>query len=245
MKSLVLSSIVVSVFLVGHNVYAQESAIDSEQLIARCGEAIKQTKSYNVMMEYKDSFIINSKEDINSAELNIAFISPDKFKVAQVLNEGSNKGMWDGWIVIGNDYYVLKPIFGWEKGNDDNRIGTCKNNSPEGIIKQFEAIDKEYKRNSISSATKDGIEYFVIKYSFGRESIDVRSLPPELKDSKINGTHEIWINKNNYLPLKQSSEITYYSNEQNKGTVSTDINYSSYNENNIKIDKPVLGGKVF
>ena len=134
---------------------------------------------------------------------------------------------------------------GWTKGDDDNRRATCKNNSPEGIIKQLEAIEKEYKRDSINSATKDGIEYFVIKYLFGKESVNIESLPPELKDSKINGTCEIWINKNNYLPLKQSSEISYYSNEQNKGTVSTNINYSSYNDNKIKIDAPVPGDKVF
>ena len=119
----------------------------------------------------------------------------------------------------------------------------CKAYSPEGIIKQLESIEKEYKRDSISSATKDGIEYFVIKYLFGKESVDIESLPPELKDSKISGTYEIWINKNNYLPLKQSQEISYYSNEQNKGTSSTNINYSSYNDNKIKIDEPVPGIK--
>ena len=153
--------------------------------------------------------------------------------------------MWDGWIVIGNDYYVLNPAFGWAKGDDDNRRTTCKNNSPEGIMKQLEIIEKQYKRDSISSATKDGIEYFVIKYLVGKESVNAESLPPELKDSKISGTCEIWINKNNYLPLKQSSEISYYSNEKNKGALSTSMNYSSYNDDKIKIDKPVLGGQVF
>jgi hypothetical protein len=245
-KSLILSGILVSVFLVAHNVYAQESAIDYKQLVAKCSEALKQTKSYNVKMEYKDSLTINSQENkSNSAELNIAFISPDRFKVAQIINEGSDENLWDGWIVIGNDYYVLNPVSGWVKGDDDNRRATCKNNSPEGIIKQFETVEKEYKRDSISSAAKDGIEYFVIKYLLGKESINAESLPPELRDSKINGTHEIWINKNDYLPLKQFSEISYYSNEQNKGAVSTNIVYSSYNDNRIKIDAPATGDKVF
>ena len=111
-----------------------------------------------------------------------------------------------------------------------NRISMCKAYSPEGIIKQLEGIEKAYKRDSIRLATKDGIEYFVIKYLFGKESVDMGSLPPELKDSKVNGTYEIWINKNNYLPLKQSEEVSYYLNEQNKGTSSTDLNYSSYND---------------
>lgn len=245
-KGLILSSILISVFLIVHNLHAQESAIDYKQLIDKCSEAIKQAKSYNVKMEFKSSFTINSQENKgNSAELNIAFISPDRFKVAQVLNDGSSEGMWDGWIVIGNDYYVLNPVSGWTKGDDDNRRVTCKNNSPEGIIKQLEGIERGYKRDSISTDTKDGIEYFVIKYLFGKEAVDVGSLPPELKDSKINGTCEIWINKNNYLPLKQSSEISYYSNEQNKGTVSTDINYSSYNDDKIKIAEPMPGSKVF
>lgn len=245
-KSLILSSILVSVFLVMHNVYAQESAIDYKQLIARCSEAIKQAKSYNVKMEAKGSFTINSQENKgNSVELNLAFISPDRFKVAQVINEGTDQNLWDGWIVIGNDYYVLKPVLGWAKEDDANRITMCKVSSPEGIIKQLEEIEKGYKRDSISSATKDGTEYFVIKYSFGKESVNVESLPPELKDGKINGTYEIWINKSNYLPLKQAEEVSYYSNEQNKGTSSTSINYFSYNDNKIKIDEPVLGDKVF
>ena len=245
-KSLILSSILVSVFLGAHNIYAQGSAIDYKQLIAKCSEAIKQAKSYNVKMELKNSFTINSQENKgNSAELQIAFVSPDKFKVAQVINEGSSEGLWDGWIVIGNDYYVLNPVYGWAKEDDDNRRATCKNNSPEGVIKQLEGIEKEYKRDSISSATKDGMEYFVIKYLFGKESVNIESSPPELRDSKINGTCEIWINKDNYLPLKQSSEISYYSNKQNKGTVSMNINYSSYNDNRIKIDAPVPGDKVF
>ncbi|MCX5679804.1 MAG: hypothetical protein NTZ95_04015 [Candidatus Omnitrophica bacterium] len=245
-KSLILSSILVSVFLVGHNVYAQESVIDYKQLIAKCSVAIKQAKSYNVEMEAKSSFTINSQENKgNSAKLNIAFVSPNRFKVAQVINEGSNENLWDGWIVIGNDYYVLNPVFGWAKGDDDNRRATCKANSPEGIIKQLEIIEEEYKRDSIGAATKNGIEYFVVKYLIGKESVNIESLPPELRDSKINGTHEIWINKNNYLPLKQSSEISYYSNEQNKGTSSTNINYSSYNNNKVKIDAPVLDDKVF
>ena len=197
-------------------------------------------------MEVKSSFTINSQENKgNFAELNIAFISPDRFKVAQVMNEGSNENLWDGWIVIGNDYYVLNPAFGWAKGNDDNRRATCKNNSPEGILKQLEIIEKEYRRDSIRSAAKDGIEYFVIKYLIGKESVNIESLPPELRDSKINGTYEIWINKTNYLPLKQSEEVSYYSNEQNKGTVSTNINYSSYNDNQIKIEEPMPGSKDF
>ena len=85
----------------------------------------------------------------------------------------------------------------------------------------------------------------MIRYLFGKESVSAGSLHAELKDSKINGTHEIWINKNNYLPLKQSSEISYYSNEQNKGTVSTNMDYSSYDDDKIKIDNPVLGSKTF
>ena len=245
-KSLVLSYILVSVFLVAHNIYAQEPEIDYKQLIAKCSEAIKQVKSYNVKMEYKNSFTTSSQENrSDSAELNIAFTSPDRFKVAQVINEGANENLWDGWIVIGNDYYVLNPAFGWAKRDDDNRRATCKNNSPEGIMKQLEIIEKEYKRDSISFATKDGAEYFVIKYLFDNESVNRESLPTELKDSKINGTYEIWINKTTYLPLKQSEEVSYYSNEQNKGTSSTSINYFSYNDDKIKIDKPVLGNKTF
>jgi hypothetical protein len=147
--------------------------------------------------------------------------------------------------VIGDDYYVLNPVFGWKKDDDDNRRTTCKAYSPEGIIKQLEGVEKEYKRASISLVARDGIEYFVIKYLFGKESVNSESLPPELRDSKINGTYEIWINKNNYLPFKQSEEVSYYSNEQNKGTSSTDINYFSYNDDKIKIDKPVLGSQVF
>ena len=245
-KILVLSSILVSAFLVVHNVCAQEPAIDYKQLIAKCSEAIKQVRSYDVLMEIKGSFTINSQESkSNSLKLEAHFVSPDRFKIAQVMDEGSGENLWDGWIVIGNDYYVLNPAFGWAKGGDDNRRATCKNNSPEGIIKQLEIIEKEYKRDSISSATKDGIEYFVIKYLFGKESVDMGSLPPELKDSKVNGTYEIWIDKNNYLPSKQSEDVSYYLNEQNKGASSTDLRYSSFNGNKIKIDKPVLGGKVF
>lgn len=245
-KSLILSSIVVSVFLIGHNVYAQETAIDYKQLIAKCGEAIKQARSYNVKMEIKSSFTTNSKEDKgNSAELKLAFISPDRFKAEQVIGEGTGENLWDGWIMIGNDYYVLNPALGWEKGDDDNRKTMCKANSPEGIIKQFEDIENGNKRDSISSVTKDGTEYFVIKYLFGREKVDMGSLPPELKDGKVNGTYEIWIDKNNYLPVKQSEEVSYYSNEQNKGTFSRIIDYSSYNDDTIKIDEPELGGKVF
>jgi hypothetical protein len=245
-KSLVLSGILVSMFLVAYNAYAQEPAIDYKQIIAKYSKAIKQAKSYNVKMELKNSFTINSQENkSNSAELNIAFISPNRFKVTQVINEGSNEGMWDGWIVIGNDYYVLKPVFGWTKENDDNRRKMCKAYAPKGILKQLEDVEKEYKRDSISSATKDGIEYFVIKYLFSKESVNMASLPPELKNSKISVVYEIWINKNNYLPLKQSEEISYYSNEQNKGTSSTNINYFSYNDDKIKIDKPVLGSKEF
>ncbi|MCX5678945.1 MAG: hypothetical protein NTY76_07585 [Candidatus Omnitrophica bacterium] len=245
-KNLVLSGILVSVFLVAHNAYAQEPAIDYKQLIAKCGEAIKQAKSYSVKMEIKSSFTINSQKNKgNSAELNIAFISPDRFKAAQVIDEGTSEKLWDGWILIGNDYYVLNAAFGWEKGDDDNRRTMCRAHSPEGIIKQFESVEKEDKRDSISSAAKDGIEYFVIKYSFGKEAVNIESLPPELKDSKVNGTYEIWINKNNYLPLKQLEEVSYYSNEQNKGTFSRTINYSSYNDDTIKIDEPQLGSKEF
>jgi len=247
-KGLIFIGVLVLICLAVNNIYAQESVIEYKQLIAKCSEAIKQAKSYNVKMEYNSSFTINSKENKgNFAELHIAFISPDRFKVEQIINEGSEENLWDGWILIGNDYYVLNPVSGWDwvKEGDDNRKVTCKNNSPEGIINQFEIAEKEYKRDSISPVAKDGIEYFVIKYSFGKESIDMESLPPELRDSKINGTHEIWINKNNYLPLKQSSEVSYYSNEQNKGTVSTNINYSSYDDAKIRIDAPSLGDKVF
>ncbi len=245
-KSLILSSVLVSVFLVLHNVHAQEPAIDYKQLIAKCSEAIKQAKSYNVKMGTKYSFTINSQENkSNSAELHIVFISPDRFKVEQIINDSSDKGLWDGWILTGNDYYVLNPVSGWEKGDDENRISMSKAYSPEGIIKQLEGVEKVYKRDSVRLVTKDGIEYFVIKYLFGKESVNAGSLPPELKDSKINGTYEIWINKNNYLPSKQSEEVSYYSNEQNKGTSSTDLNYSSYNDDKIKIDKPILGSKVF
>ena len=245
-KVLIFSSILVSIFLVVNNVHAQESAINYEQLIAKCSEAIKQAKSYNVKMEYKNSFTINSQENKRaSAELNIVFISPDRFKVTQVINEGMDEGLWDGWIVMGNDYYVLKPVLGWTKENDDNRRTVCKAYSPEGIMKQLEGIEKGYKRDSISSATKDEIEYFVIKYLFGKESIDMESLSPELRDSKINGTCEIWINKNDYLPSKQSEEVSYYSDEQNKGTSSTNINYSSYNDDKMKIDEPIPGSQVF
>jgi hypothetical protein len=245
-KSLILSSMLVLVFLAAQNIYAQGSAINYKQLIAKCREAIKQAKSYNVKMEYKNSFTINSRENTNnSAGLDIGFMRPDRFKVKQVVHEGSDEGMWDGWVVIGADYYVLNPVFGWKKDVDDNRRTTCKAYSPEGVIKQLEAVEKTYKRDSISSATKDGIEYFVIKYFFGKESVDAESLPPELQDCKIIGTYEIWIDKNNYLPLKQSEEISYYSNEQNKGTSSTSIQYSSYNDDTIQIDEPVLGSQVF
>ena len=235
-----------AVALITNNIYAQEPTIDYKQLIAKCSEAIKQAKSYNVKMEYKNAFTINSQENkSDSAELNVAFISPDRFKMTQVVNQGADEGMWDGWIVIGGDYYVLNPAFGWEKGDDENRISMCKAYSPEGIIKQLDGVEKEYKRDSINSATKDGIEYFVIKYLFGKESVNIESLSPELRDGKINGTYEIWINKYNHLPLKQSEEVSYYSNEQNKATSSTNINYSSYNDDKIKIDEPVPGSKVF
>ena len=245
-KILVLSSILVSAFLVVHNVCAQEPAIDYKQLIAKCSEAIKQVRSYDVLMEIKGSFTINSQESkSNSLKLEARFVSPDRIKIAQVIDEGSNENLWDGWILIGNDYYVLNAAFGWEKKNDDNRIKTSKAFSPEGIIKQLEDTEKEYKRDSIRSATKDGIEYFVIKYLVGNGSVNIESLPPELRNSKISGTYEIWINKNNYLPLKQSEEVSYYLNEQNKGTSSTDLNYSSYNDDKVKIDKPALGSKVF
>jgi len=245
-KILILSGILVSVFLVAHNIYARESEIDYKQLIAKCSEAIKQVKSYSVKMEYKNSFTINSQENKgNSAELNIAFISPDRFKMTQIINEGSNENLWDGWIVIDDDYYVLKPVLGWTKEDDDNRKKMSKAHSPEGIIKQLEDIEKEYKRDSISIAAKDGVEYFVIKYLFGKESVNLESLSPELRDSKINGAYEIWINKNSYLPVKQSEEVSYYISEQNKGVSQTSINYFSYNDAKIKIDKPVLGSQVF
>ena len=245
-KSLMLVSGLVLVFLIAHNAYADGPAIDYKQLIAKCSEALKQAKSYNVEMETKSSFTINSQEHKgNSAKLNIAFVSPDRFKVAQVIDEGKDNNLWDGWIVIGNDYYVLNVVSGWAKGTDDNRIAMSRAYSPEGIMKQLEEIEKGCKRDLISSAAKDGIEYFLIKYSFGKESVDAESLPPELKDAKITGTYEIWINKADYLPLKQSEEVSYYSNEQNKGTSSTSISYSSYNEEKIKIDEPVTGDKVF
>ena len=236
----------IATVLITSSIYAQEPPIEYKQLIAKCGKAVKETESYNVKMEYKNSFTINSQENkSDSAVLNIAFISPDRFKVEQIINEGSDEGLWDGWILIGNDYYVLKPVFGWAKENDENRRTMCKAYSPEGIIKQLEGIEKAYKRDSISSAAKDGTEYFVIKYLFGKESVDTESLPPELRDGKINGKLEIWINKNNYLPLKQAEEISYYSNEQNKGTSSTNVDYFSYNDDKIKIDAPVPGSKTF
>lgn len=245
-KVLVLSAVLVTAFLFVHNVCAQEPAIDYKQLIAKCGGAIKQAKSYNVKMELKSSFTINSLENnSNSAELDVAFINPDRFKVAQVINEGSGEALWDGWIVIGNDYYVLKPVLGWAKENDDNRTAMCKAYSPEGIMKQMEDIEKEYKRDSIGSAAKDGTEYFVIKYLVGKESINAESLPPELKDCKVNGTYEIWIDKNNYLPFKQTEEISYYSDEQNKGASSVSTSYFSYNDDKIKIDEPIAGSKDF
>ena len=258
-KSKVGLLVLLATFLAFGNIYAQEP-IDYKQLMAKCSEAIKQVKSYNVELEAKNYFTINSQENKgNSAKLNIAFVSPDKFKVEQVLNEDSNENLWDGWIVIGNDYYEFRanppapgqdlnsyrPALSWAKGDDDNRKAICKNNSSEGIIKQLEEIEKKYKRESISPATKDGTEYFVIKYLFGKELVDIESLPPELKNSKVNGTYEIWINKKSYLPSKQSEKVSYYSNEQNKGAASTDINYSSYNENKIKIDEPALGSNVF
>lgn len=43
-KSLILTSILVSVFLIAHNAYAQEYAIDYKQLIDKCSEAMKQAK---------------------------------------------------------------------------------------------------------------------------------------------------------------------------------------------------------
>ena len=80
-KGLILSGILVSVFLITHNVCAQESAIDYKQLIAKCSEAIKGVKSYYIKMEHKNSVTINSQENKgNSAELHIAFISPDRFR---------------------------------------------------------------------------------------------------------------------------------------------------------------------
>lgn len=232
--------------LIADSVYAQEPSMDYNQLIAKCGETLKDAKSYNVKMEYKNSFTVNAQENkSDSAELNVSFISPDRFKVEQVISEGSNEGLWDGWIVIGNDYYVLNPAFGWAKENDDNRRAMCMAYAPEGIMKQLEGIEKGYKRDSISSAAKDGIEYFVIKYLFGKESVDMESLPPELRDGKTNGVFEVWISKDNFLPLKVAEEVSYYSNEENKGTSSTNISYFSYNDDKVKIDKPELGSKTF
>jgi len=245
-KSPILSAILGLMFLVAHNVYAQESVIDYKQLIMKCGEAIKQARSYNVKTEIKESFLINSRESKNnSAELHIAFISPDRFKVEQIINEGSNEGLWDGWIVIGSDYYVLQPLLGWVKENDDNRRAMCKAYAPEGIIKQLEDTEKEYKRDSIRPAVENGIEYFVIKYVFGKESVDRGTLPPELREGKISGRCEIWINKNNYLPMKRFEEVSYYSDEQNKGASSVSMQYGSYDEDTIRIDAPALGSKVF
>ena len=238
---------IIAAVLIINSIYAQESAINYKQLIAKCSEALKQARSYNVKMEYKNVFTINSQENkSNSAELNIAFISPDRFKVTQVMNGGKDERSWDGWIVTGKDYYDFMPVFGWRKKNDDiGRMTMCKAYSPEGIIEHLKSIEREYRRGSVSSAAKDGIEYFVIKYFFGGESVNIESLPPELRDSKISGTYEIWIDKNDYLPLKQSQEISYYSNEQNKGTSSTNTNYSLYNDDKTKIDEPVPGNKVF
>ena len=107
---------IIAAVLITNSIYAQESAIAYKQLIAKCSEAIKQAKSYNVKMEYKNSFTINSQENkSNSAELNIAFISPDRFKVTQVIDGGSMSASWDGWIVIGKDYYDFMPVLGWRK----------------------------------------------------------------------------------------------------------------------------------
>lgn len=243
---LILSGLLISLFLIVDSVCAQGNAIDYKQLMAKCGEAIKQAKSYNIIMELKNSFTINAKENKrNSAELHIAFRGPDRFKVEQVIDEGSDENLWDGWLLIGDDYYVFSPAFGWTKRDDDNRIAICKTYSPEGIIKQFEDTEKEYKKNSISSAVKDGVEYFVIEYSFGKESINAESLPPELREGKISGTCKIWIDKNSYLPLMQSEEVSYYSNEQNQGTSSTTTQYFAYNNDETKIDEPVPGDKVF
>lgn len=229
-----------------NSVHAQEAPMDYKQLIAKCGESIKQARSYSVKTEYKNSFTINSQESSTpSAELSVSFVSPDKFKVAQVVNEGSGEDLWDGWIVLGNDYYVLNPAFGWAKENDENRKAMCKAYSPDGVVKQLGDIEKGYKRDSVNSATEDGVEYFVIKYIFGKESVDVGSLPPALQDGKISGTFEVWINKESYLPSKLSEEVSYYSNEENKGTSSTNTSYFSYNDDKMKIDEPVLGSKTF
>ncbi len=251
--------VLAAAFLAFGNVYAQEP-VDYKQLMAKCSEAIKQVKSYNVEMEINSSTKINSQENKNnSAKLNIAFVSPDKFKVEQVINEGSDKNLWDGWVVIGNDYYEFRvnppapgqdlnsyhPASSWAKGDDDNRKAICKNNSPEGIIKQLEAIETKYKRDPIVSATKDGIGYFVIKYSIGKESLNLEDLPPELRSGQIKGSYEVWINKDTYLPLKQAEEISYYSNEENKASSSFNIAYTSYNDDKIKIDEPKLGSQVF
>ena len=61
-KSLILSGILVSVFLFVYNIHAQESAIDYKQLIAKCSEAIKQAKSYNVKMGNKYSLQLTHKK---------------------------------------------------------------------------------------------------------------------------------------------------------------------------------------
>lgn len=239
--------------------YAQEP-IDYKQLMTKCGEALKQVKSYNVEMEINNSTTVNLQENKDtSAKLKIAFVSPDKFKVEQAINEGSTENLWDGWIVIGNDYYEFRlnppapgqdiksyrPVSSWTKGDDDNRKAICKSNSPEGIIKQLESAETEYRRESIVITTKDGVGYFVIKYSAGKESVKMEILPPELKNAQVKGSYEIWINKDTYLPFRQVEEIFYYSNEENKASSSLNIIYASYNDDNIRIDEPKLGSQVF
>ena len=74
---------------------------------------LKQARSYTVKVEIKSSFTINSQESkSNSLKLEARFVSPDRIKIAQVIDEGSNENLWDGWILIGNDYYVLNAAFG-------------------------------------------------------------------------------------------------------------------------------------
>ncbi len=246
-KNLLLCAVfTIAASLIANSIYAQEQPVEYKQLIAKCGKALKQAKSYCAKVEYKSSFTISSQENkANSAELNIAFMSPDRFKAAQIIDEGKGERLWDGWIIIGNNYYVFLPVIGWKKDNNDNRIKTCKAYSPEGIMEQLEGIEKAYKRDSIRIATKDGTEYFVIKYLFGNESVNMEYLPPELRYSKINGTCEIWINENSYLPLQQSSEVSYYLNEQNGGISSVSTKYFSYNDDKMKISEPVMGSKDF
>ena len=72
-RSLILCVLfLIATILITNSIYAQEPSVDYNQLIAKCSGAIKQAKSYNVRMEAKSSFTINSQENKgNSAELNI------------------------------------------------------------------------------------------------------------------------------------------------------------------------------